>query len=152
MAERQEGFLARWSRLKRGPEEPRAGTEPPGTEEETAAVELASLPPLESLGGDSDYTAFLQRGVPDELQRLALRRAWTSDPAIAGFRGFAEYDWDCNAPGYGALRATDNILDLCDSILRRIAEAEPADPAPDRPVPPEPVPARDAPGEPEVVA
>jgi hypothetical protein len=136
MAEPKEGFLARWSRLKREPEpEPTTSGVPESVGADEPTVDLASLPSLESLRGDSDYTPFLQRGVPEQLQRLALRRAWASDPAIAGFRGFAEYDWDCNAPGYGALRASDDILDLCDSILRRVSDPDPpaAVPAPEQP-------------------
>lgn len=118
-----EGFLGRWSRLKRGgdtePAPPQAEPDPP----EPAAVEEPAdepppLPPIESLDGGSDYTAFLAKGVPEELKRLALRRAWTSDPKIADFRGFGEYDWDFNAPGYGALRATDDLVKLVDAVLR----------------------------------
>jgi len=40
----------------------------------------AQLPPLDSIGRDTDVTAFLHRDVPPELTRAALRRAWTSDP------------------------------------------------------------------------
>ncbi|MDQ2105601.1 DUF3306 domain-containing protein [Azospirillum isscasi] len=108
-----EAFLSRWSRRKQEARE---------TQEEQAAApppepfDPESLPPLDSLGADSDYTGFLAGNVPPELRRLALRRAWASDPVIAGFRGFAEYDWDCNAPGYGALLPTDRIADLLDRI------------------------------------
>ncbi|QCO03639.1 DUF3306 domain-containing protein [Azospirillum argentinense] len=123
-----EGFLSRWSRRKQ--EARTAPVEPPEPPEERDAAEEPqaiaapppepfdpeSLPPVESLGADSDYTGFLASNVPQELKRLALRKAWTSDPVIAGFRGFAEYDWDCNAPGYGKLLATDRIADLLDRI------------------------------------
>ncbi len=152
MTER-EGFLGRWSRLKREAAhevlpEPAADL-PPGE----PLVDLEALPPLESLGAASDYTPFLAAGVPEALRCAALRKAWASDPAIANFRGFAEYDWDCNAPGYGALLPTDNIQQLLSRILRDdpeeqpelVAEAEdePADvetavegpPAPDEQVP-----------------
>ncbi|MBK3804324.1 DUF3306 domain-containing protein [Azospirillum brasilense] len=123
-----EGFLSRWSRRKQ--EARTAPVEPPEAPEERDAAEEPqaiaappsepfdpeSLPPVESLGADSDYTGFLASNVPQELKRLALRKAWTSDPVIAGFRGFAEYDWDCNAPGYGKLLDTDRIADLLDRI------------------------------------
>ncbi|KAA0582386.1 DUF3306 domain-containing protein [Azospirillum sp. B21] len=127
-----EGFLGRWSRLKRETrtEEAPAGPEqmddapaavpaeiapsPPAAEE---APDLSDLPPLDSLDAASDYTGFLRRDVPGELRRQALRKAWASDPTIAGFRGFAEYDWDYNAPGYGALRPTDDIARLLDAVL-----------------------------------
>ncbi|HYF85280.1 DUF3306 domain-containing protein [Azospirillum sp.] len=133
-----EGFLGRWSRLKRETRTEEVPVEasiavperldessvaasaemaaaPPAAEEE--APDLSDLPPLDSLDGGSDYTGFLRRGVPEELRRQALRKAWASDPAIAGFRGFAEYDWDYNAPGYGALRPTDDIARLLDAVL-----------------------------------
>ena len=137
----QEGFLSRWSRLKResehdgwtGRTEATPAEVPETIEEEL--VDLEALPPIESLGGESDYKPFLARGIPEELQRLALRQAWRSDPKIAGFRGFADYDWDCNAPGYGQLLPTDNIRRLCDAILGKEpeADAQGGQPTPDAP-------------------
>ncbi|WP_431854155.1 DUF3306 domain-containing protein [Azospirillum sp.] len=126
----EEGFLSRWSRLKRegedAPPEP-AAPEPPLPEPVAGEPEReppSPLPPIDSLGADSDYTRFLAPDVPVELARLALRRAWVSDPAIANFRGFAEYDWDCNAPGYGALRATDTVADLLNAVFGDMPEEE----------------------------
>ena len=124
MTER-EGFLGRWSRLKREavrevPPEPAADLP-----SEEPLVDLEALPPRESLGAASDYTPFLAAGVPEALRCAALRKAWASDPAIANFRGFAEYDWDCNAPGYGALLPTDNIQQLLSRILRDEPEEQP---------------------------
>jgi hypothetical protein len=84
------------------------------------------LPPLDSLGADSDYTAFLRQEVAPELRAQALRRAWTSDPAIAGFRGMAEYDWDFNAPGYGALSPADIAQAVAD-LAEAMAPSEPAE-------------------------
>ncbi|WP_448192267.1 DUF3306 domain-containing protein [Azospirillum sp. sgz301742] len=135
-----ESFLGRWSRLKREAEPPLAEHAAPEDTPPPEAVppepEREPLPPVESLGADSDYTRFLAPGVPVELTRLALRKAWVSDPKIAGFRGFAEYDWDCNAPGYGQLRATDNVRELLDAVFGDtppeppeavpVADAEPA--------------------------
>ena len=86
----------------------------------------ASLPALETLDAVSDYTAFLKPGVPRELRVLALRRAWATDPAITGYKTLADYDWDFNAPGYGALRVTDNVKELADRVFGMIkAEEEP---------------------------
>jgi len=131
MTERMEeetGFLGRWSRLKREarteqpvgePAEPEAPALPPAetAEAEVVEEEAPKLPSLDSLDSGSDYTGFLRPDVPAELRRQALRKAWASDPVIAGFRGFAEYDWDYNAPGYGALRPTDDIARLLDAVL-----------------------------------
>ena len=143
MAER-EGFLGRWSRLKREAREAPAEAVPAEVVEglpseipdgvlPEKAVDLEALPPIESLGAESDYTAFLARGVPEDLRCAALRKAWASDPAIAGFRGFAEYDWDCNAPGYGALLPTDDIKQLLGRILREEPEEAEKAGAPDGP-------------------
>jgi len=133
MAERVEeesGFLGRWSRLKREARTEEPAVEPVVSEAPTmlpaepAEAEIAvveeeapELPSLDSLDSGSDYTGFLRPDVPAELRRQALRKAWASDPVIAGFRGFAEYDWDYNAPGYGALLPTDDIARLLDAVL-----------------------------------
>ncbi|HYG91126.1 MAG TPA: DUF3306 domain-containing protein [Azospirillum sp.] len=138
MTER-ESFLDRWSRLKRQEAErppPEAEAAPPAPvpeepEPTQEPVDPATLPPLDTLGADSDYTPFLAPGVPEELRRLALRKAWSSDPAIAGFRGFAEYDWDYNAPGYGQLLPVDDIKRLCDAVFGETDKEPP--PEPERP-------------------
>jgi hypothetical protein len=86
---------------------------------EEDAIDPATLPPLESLGPDSDYTAFLRKGVPEALKLAALRKAWMSDPFIRDFRSPAiEYGWDFTTPDY-SLRATDDVEKLLDRILPR---------------------------------
>ena len=69
--------------------------------------DLASLPSLESITAATDIRAFLAPGVPKELTRAALRRAWSADPAIRDFVGLAENAWDFNdptaMPGFSAL-------------------------------------------------
>jgi Protein of unknown function (DUF3306) len=40
------------------------------------AFDVTKLPPIESITADSDIRAFLAPGVPPELTRAALRRAW----------------------------------------------------------------------------
>lgn len=110
-----EGFLSRWSRRKRAaeagvpaaepdeatqaaPEAPApAGAAPPPVPAEPE-FDPASLPPIESLSVDSDFTVFLRKNVPDALKRAALRKAWALDPAIRDFVGPADYAWDFNAP------------------------------------------------------
>lgn len=73
---------------------------------------------METLGADSDYTAFLTRGVSQAVQAQALSIAWASDPAIANFRGMAEYAWDFNAPGYGDLAPGDDAAVWLSQIVR----------------------------------
>jgi hypothetical protein len=109
------GFLSRWSRLKRTA--PAPAPEP--------VVDEASLPPIETLAADSDFSAFLRAGVSAALQTRALQVAWSSDPAIADFRGMAEYDWDFNAVGYGRLAAGDNVATMLRALIEPRAEPEP---------------------------
>ena len=75
--------------------------------------DLASLPSIETITGDTDIRGFLQSRVPAELTRAALRQAWASDPAIRDFIGIAENQWDFNdpaaMPGFGPLPASDNV-------------------------------------------
>src|SRR5713101_2487584 len=94
-----ENFIARWSRRKRTaaeeakpaastnpPEEPRASDPAPvvsgASESSAVAFDLTKLPPIETITADTDIRAFLAPGVPAELTRAALRRAWAADPKI----------------------------------------------------------------------
>jgi hypothetical protein len=67
---------------------------------DTAAVSDAgqpakeALPPIDSIGPGSDVRAFLAPGVPEELTRAALRRTWTTDPAIHDYVGLPENSQD----------------------------------------------------------
>ena len=115
-------FLARWSRRKLNPptEKPAPAEKAsmPAADKDAAATappdpefDITKLPPLESIGSNSDIRAFLQRGVPASLTRAALRRAWSADPAIRDFVGLSENSWDFNAPnslpGFGSLNADE---------------------------------------------
>jgi TorA maturation chaperone TorD len=129
---RSENIMSRWSRMKResgktmepgGSELKSIDAEKPGdltgaTAAAPAAssptlprIDLASLPPLQSITAGTDIRSFLGSGVPVELTRAALRRAWVTDPAIRDFIGIAENQWDFNdptaMPGFGPLRAED---------------------------------------------
>ena len=79
-----EPFLARWSRRKSGARED-AGTpaaDAPRAEAERPAADLPpgepALPDIESLGEDSDYSAFLSPKVDEGLRRQALRKLFRS--------------------------------------------------------------------------
>jgi len=123
-----EKFLERWSRRKRFVHDPAAPDEveaPLQLEDERQArapqesaampqnqsFDLASLPSIESIDAKTDVTAFLRPGVPPDLTRAALRRAWSSDPAIRDFIGPVENGWDFNDPqaigGFGPISAGD---------------------------------------------
>jgi hypothetical protein len=53
-----------------------------------------ALPDIASLGKDSDFSAFLRQGVPEEMRRQALRVLWRSDPVLANLDGLNDYDDD----------------------------------------------------------
>jgi hypothetical protein len=126
-----EGFGRRWSRLKtrhpgavRKPAE--AAAEPP---EETPPV-------LESLALEQ-IAPWLKRRVPELWKQAALRRIWLGDPGIRNFIGPADYAWDWNtpggAPGYGPMRAWDDLAALLDRAIGAPSPADPAsEPAPER--------------------
>ena len=65
------------------------------------------------------------------MRTLALRRAWATDPAITGYKTLADYDWDFNAPGYGALRVTDDVKELADRVFGLLKAEEEPEPKPD---------------------
>src|SRR5580698_4473654 len=119
-----ENFLVRWSRLKReaasagnGSVE-RAPAEPPlaASELPAPAFDPRSLPPIELIDAATDIRPFLEACVPEELTRAALRSAWSADPAIRGFIGIAENQWDFNdpgtIPGFGGHATADYLCSL----------------------------------------
>jgi len=155
-----EKFLSRWSRRKRvadeAPEPPapdRSASAPqtPATDSEPGAKQTAtpaapepafdpaSLPSLDSIGAETDISAFLKPGVPSGLRLAALRRAWSADPAIRDFKGLAENDWDFNDPngmlGFGQL---DPATDVKKMLAQLFGETPRADEATtELPAPPE---------------
>jgi hypothetical protein len=96
------GFLARWSRRKRGlerdPTEPPLVAQAPDPAPEAPPFDPASLPPVDGLTLASDISAFLRAEVPAALRNAALRRIWSLDPGIRDFVGPADYAWNFNAP------------------------------------------------------
>src|SRR5205814_10442396 len=105
------------------PAEPASPTAPP-------PVDPATLPPVDLIEAGTDIKAFLAEGVPADLTRAALRRAWAADPAIRDFVGLSENSWDFNAPGgvpgFGSLTPEDARR----MMERVMGEAEPSDPVP----------------------
>ncbi|MBI3703963.1 MAG: DUF3306 domain-containing protein [Rhizobiales bacterium] len=145
----QENFLTRWSRRKLEPADEKVPAQPPQTtdaspagEEAAKAAAMASarqgeaaalpefdvsqLPSLDSIGANSDIRAFLQAGVPAALKHAALRRAWSSDPAIRDYIGPNENFWEGvgmdNVPGFGAL---DPGVDVKKLVAEVFGDAEP---------------------------
>jgi hypothetical protein len=127
-----ENFLERWSRRKREAADdsaPAPQRESPDTqvEQKTNAVgpvsgepniaaadkpfDVASLPSIDSITAETDVRAFLQAGVPPDLTRAALRRAWATDPQLRDFVGLVENGWDFNDPnamhGFGPIEPSE---------------------------------------------
>jgi hypothetical protein len=126
----RENLFRRWSRLK---QETKAAEEVDIAAAGSARMAVpeppfdpANLPSIESISADTDIIAFLRAGVPTELVRSALRRAWTSDPAIRDFVGIAENQWDFNdpnaIPGFGPLTASEDGLDVLAQISSRLQQ------------------------------
>lgn len=122
-----EGFLGRWSRVKRtsvrsAPEFEPAPAPAPAPDPETSAdldpkaadapqarddapvtlseEELAALPRIEDLVPGSDIRPFLRLGVPRDLRNAAMRKIWMLTPGIRDYKDPAvDYAWDWNTPG-----------------------------------------------------
>jgi Protein of unknown function (DUF3306) len=110
-----EGLAAEGS-VGDGPASPRVPPAPVGP-----SFDPSGMPPIESIAADTDIRAFLAPGVPPELTRAALRRAWAADPSIRDFVGLADYDWDFNTPGsmagFGPLEMTDELRRVVAQII-----------------------------------
>lgn len=153
MTREEDGFLGRWSRLKRARTQPaivapvpdiEVGSAPealpdpqPQPEVETlSAEELAALPRIEDLNEGSDIRAFLRAGVPRHLRNAALRRMWMLTPAIRDYRDPAvDYAWDWNSPGGvpgdGAGPSAERAAEMLRDILVPKERAEHPDVAQD---------------------
>jgi hypothetical protein len=145
----REDFLTRWSSRKLAGRPPSARQDAEDASRDAKAADengavdeaskggdapdnppfdLAQLPPLDSIGPDTDITAFLRKEVPPELTRAALRRAWTSDPAIKNFVGLVENGWDFNDPsamaGFGTISA-EEVARLAGKVMEAMPEPAP---------------------------
>jgi hypothetical protein len=145
-----EGFLSRWTRLKHeagetpeaaardessdaaSPDAPRAtpatdGVAPAVTAPAKALdIDLSALPSIDSITADTDIRGFLAPGVPADLTRAALRRAWVADPKIRDFIGIAENQWDFTAadamPGFGPLGPLDDVRRMVARVMGDMVE------------------------------
>jgi hypothetical protein len=100
----EEGFFRRWSRLKaEAPAELPAVAAPveapppvaPPTQE--VARKLPGLEDVERLAPDSDFSAFVTKGVDKTVQRLAMKKLF-SDPHFNLVDGLDVYMGDYNQP------------------------------------------------------
>jgi hypothetical protein len=159
-----ENFLARWARRKRAVAEESAQADKPISHDTPAPEEgdapaspaqakapaapefdVSSLPPIETIGADTDIAAFLKPGVPAALRHAALRRVWVTDPAIRDFKGLQDYDWDFNSPdlpGFGPIRPEHDVGRMVARVFGdklpedAVGEPTPAEANSPQPVPP----------------
>lgn len=132
-ADRDKGFLARWSQRKQEAKQPAQaesaaetvespGSPAPQGEDLAPEFDLSTLPKLEELTGSTDMSAFLRKGVPEHLRNAALQKSWALDPAIRNYVNPAlEYAYDWNAPGGvpggGELGAGIDVARLVSQIM-----------------------------------
>ena len=113
MADEKEPFLARWSRLKR---------EAPAEKKDDSPA--PAVPPIDKLTPDSDFAAFMNPKVKDELRRLALKKLF-GDPHFNVPDPFEPYsrDWTVAEPIPEEMLAT---LNQARSLLFTGQEKKPA--------------------------
>ena len=151
MSERDpDSFLQRWSRLKaRGGEgvvpEAESGqavepprevppasveTRPPASGAKPVAAQV-QLPDLDTLDGDSDYSAFLTPGVDALLRRRALRKLFHS-PKFNVLDGLDDYMGDFTKFEPLGDLVTADMRHRIERAAQRVIDAleEPQDPAP----------------------
>ncbi|MEM7043027.1 MAG: DUF3306 domain-containing protein [Pseudomonadota bacterium] len=116
-----EGFLSRWSRRKAeakttdetaGADQAEvvtsenAGEAPADADQQDAgAIDPGTLPDIDSLGSGSDFSVFMQAGVPSSLKTKALRRLWQVKPDLANLDGLIDYGEDLT----GSFKAVDHL-------------------------------------------
>lgn len=91
-----EGFLSRWSRRKHDQKSGRTSTPVPGQDVSSSAAagqdaDLFADFDFESLNFASDYRRFMAGSVPEQVQRQALRKLWTSTDIIAQTDELADF-------------------------------------------------------------
>ena len=119
--DRNEPFLARWSRRKL--EKP---AEAPATDESVpAAASVAPpLPPVEKLTAKSDFSGFMHPKVEDALRRVALKKLFT-DPHFNIPDPFEPYSHDLTV----AEAIPEEMLKSLEHVKHMLRQPEP--PAPD---------------------
>jgi hypothetical protein len=105
MAEDKEAFLNRWSRLKKDQAKP-VEKVPPGGKPDGPAP---TLPPVDKLTPESDFTGFMHPKVEDALRRVALKKLF-ADPHFNIPDPYEAYsgDWTVGEPISDEFMATLN--------------------------------------------
>jgi len=126
----EKGFLSRWSQRKQEakqeqgqlPLQAEPALEPAAEKPAEPEFDLSSLPKLEDLTETTDITAFLRKGVPEQLRNAALRKSWALDPAIRNYVNPAldyAYDWNTpgGVPGSGEIGAGVDVARMVSQIM-----------------------------------
>jgi hypothetical protein len=134
--EGSEGFLSRWSKRKAEVREqervpqPEAPPEQAAVAQPEAEFDPATLPSIDSLTADSDFSVFLKKGVPSALRNAALRKLWVTEPSVVNYQALVEYNWDFTAPGYGELLPTDDVAKIAKHIFSGFSQEPKPEDAP----------------------
>lgn len=147
-----EGFLQRWARLKAEPEAPELPLAAPSPAPVATDTPLPILDDAAQLTAESDYSAFVARGVDSSVRRLAMKKLF-ADPHFNVVDGLDIYMGDYNVPdpvsaamlaslthARGALGRFDEIVEAVDAavatdpspITEAPADEPPAPPSPDQ--------------------
>lgn len=115
-----EGFLGRWSRrkteartetggatvgLQHEEEAGQAETETEHVDPGPATLDPATLPDIDKMGPGSDFSIFMQAGVPPALKTKALRKLWRVKPELANLDGLLDYGEDLT----GSFKVVDHL-------------------------------------------
>jgi Protein of unknown function (DUF3306) len=153
MSGNDEGLAQRWSRLKQQAREEQAAAKEAPTPQVPAPAETpadatkaedkkeekpfdpASLPPVESLTNESDYSLFMRAEVPEDLRQKALRQLWATDPVLSAPEVFDMHNLDYNAvptfpEGLRSLyRVGRGVIDAAEAEAEEAAEKAAAEKA-----------------------
>jgi hypothetical protein len=136
VADEKEAFLDRWSRLKRD-----------SVQEKEEESPKSSLPPVDKLTPESDFTGFMHPKVEDALRRVALKKLF-SDPHFNVADPFEAYsgDWTGGEPIPEEMLAALNQAKRLLFDERKEAEAKGQEEEAKQPVASEEKPQADEPG------
>jgi hypothetical protein len=138
----EEGFLGRWSRLKREEEKKVQEKKNEAVPVEAKGEDVPPpLPPMETLTPQSDFSAFMHPKVQDSLRRVALKKLF-ADPHfnVEDLNEAYSGDWTGGEPISAELlkhlnQARMHLLSDEERLKLEAEEAAQAQPAPEAPSP-----------------
>lgn len=147
-----EGFLERWSRRKAEAKLPplpaadaqlaaadaelSAINEPPADEAQLPKADtdqnnrLPTAADIDEMGPGSDFSVFMQAGVPPALRTKALRKLWRVKPELANLDGLLDYGEDLT----GSFKVVDHLktaYEVGKGFLRDVEEDGPKEEVPE---------------------